>query len=129
MKMKQILLHQQLGARRIPHYLTVPVAHKTGDGTDVANDAGIVYSYRAALVISFLAMGITGPYAETEDQIGQILGRLSIILTASLRIAVTSCRDVTQPRACISRNVVWPSDSSAHITRSAAISSMPSHRS
>ena len=71
-EMKNILLRQQLGARRIPHYLTVPVAHKTGDGSDVANDVGIVYARSGPIVISFFTMGITGPYAETEDQIGRI---------------------------------------------------------
>jgi len=71
-EMKNILLRQQLGARRIPHYLTVPVAHKTGDGADVANDAGIVDARSGPIVISFFTMGITGPYAETEDQIGRI---------------------------------------------------------
>ena len=71
-EMKNILLRQQLGARRIPHYLTVPVAHKTGDGSDVANDAGIVDARSGPIVISFFTMGITGPYAETEDQIGRI---------------------------------------------------------
>jgi len=71
-EMKNILLQQQLGVRRIPHYLTVPVAHKTGDGRDVANDAGIVYARSGPIIISFFTMGITGPYAETEDQIGRI---------------------------------------------------------
>jgi beta-lactamase class A len=71
-EMKNILLQQQLGVRRIPHYLTVPVAHKTGDGRDVANDAGIVYARSGPIVISLFTMGITGPYAETEDQIGRI---------------------------------------------------------
>ena len=41
LEMKNILLRQQLGARRIPHFLTVPVAHKTGDGANVANDVGV----------------------------------------------------------------------------------------
>jgi beta-lactamase class A len=71
-EMKQILLRQQLGARRIPHFLTVPVAHKTGDGANVANDVGIVYARSGPIVISFFAMAIKGPYAETEDGIGRI---------------------------------------------------------
>jgi len=50
----------------------VPVAHKTGDGATVANDVGLVYARLAPIVISFFAMAITGPYAETEDQIGRI---------------------------------------------------------
>src|SRR5262245_29298314 len=72
LEIKNILLRQQLGVRRIPHFLTVPVAHKTGDGAKVANDVGLVYARSGPIVISFFAMAITGPYAETEDQIGRI---------------------------------------------------------
>jgi beta-lactamase class A len=71
-EMKNILLRQQLGVRRIPHYLNVPVAHKTGDSGNVANDAALVYGKSGPIVISFFAMNITGPYAETEDQEGRI---------------------------------------------------------
>lgn len=71
-EMKRILRAQQSGARRIPHYLTVPVAHKTGDLAVVANDVGIVYAKSGPIVISFFTLGITGPYAETEDRIGQV---------------------------------------------------------
>jgi len=72
LEMKNILLRQQLGVRRIPHFLTVPVAHKTGDGANVANDVGLVYSRSGPIVISFFAMAIKGPYADTEDDIGRI---------------------------------------------------------
>ena len=72
LEMKNVLLRQQLGVRRIPHYLTVPVAHKTGDGATVANDAGVVYARSGPIVISFFAMAIKGPYAETEDHMGRI---------------------------------------------------------
>jgi beta-lactamase class A len=72
LEMKQILLRQQLGSRRIPHFLTVPVAHKTGDGATVANDVGVVYARSGPIVISFFTMAIKGPYAETEDHIGRI---------------------------------------------------------
>jgi beta-lactamase class A len=71
-EMKRIMRAQQSGARRIPHYLTVPVAHKTGDLGVVANDVGMVYARSGTIVISFFTMGITGPYAETEDRIGQV---------------------------------------------------------
>lgn len=70
--MKNILRRQQLGERRIPHFLNVPVAHKTGDSATLANDVGIVDSRSGPIVICFFAMAITGPYAETEDQIGQM---------------------------------------------------------
>jgi beta-lactamase class A len=72
LEMKNILLRQQLGKRRISHFLDVPVAHKTGDGATVANDVGLVYARSGPIVISFFTMAITGPYAETEDQIGRI---------------------------------------------------------
>jgi beta-lactamase class A len=72
LEMKNILLRQQFGVRRIPHFLNVPVAHKTGDGSNVANDVGLVYAQSGPIVISFFTMAITGPYAETEDQIGRI---------------------------------------------------------
>jgi beta-lactamase class A len=71
-EMKDILLRQQLGVRRIPHYLTVPVAHKTGDGPTTANDVGIVDARSGPIVISLFAVAISGPYGETEDQIGRI---------------------------------------------------------
>ena len=77
LEMKHILLRQQLGARRIPHFLDVPVAHKTGDVTPgVANDVGLVYAKSGVIVISFFTMGNTGPYAETEDQIGRIARKI-----------------------------------------------------
>jgi Beta-lactamase enzyme family len=72
LEMKNILLRQQLGKRRISHFLNVRVAHKTGDGANVANDVGLVYARSGPIVISFFTMAITGSYAETEDQIGRI---------------------------------------------------------
>jgi beta-lactamase class A len=71
-EMKRIMRGQQSGARRIPHFLTVPVAHKTGDLSVVANDVGMVYAKSGTIIISFFTMGITGPYAETEDRIGSV---------------------------------------------------------
>jgi beta-lactamase class A len=76
LEMKNILLRQQLGKRRISHFLSVPVAHKTGDGANVANDVGLVYAQSGPIVISFFTMAITGHYAETEDQIGRISKRI-----------------------------------------------------
>jgi len=72
LEMKNVLLRQQLGTRRIPHFLTVPVAHKTGDGANVVNDVGVVYARSGPIVISFFATSVKGPYAETEDHIGRI---------------------------------------------------------
>ena len=69
--MKAILSRQQLGVRRIPHFLDVPVAHKTGDSPNIANDVGMVYARSGTVIIAFFTNGITGPYAETEDMIGR----------------------------------------------------------
>jgi len=70
--MKAIMRRQQAGARRLPHFLDVPVAHKTGDSGVIANDVGIVYARSGPIVIAFFTNGITGPYAETEDRIGRV---------------------------------------------------------
>ena len=69
--MKAILSRQQLGVRRIPHFLDVPVAHKTGDSPNIANDVGMVYARSGTIIVAFFANGITGQYAETEDMIGR----------------------------------------------------------
>lgn len=68
------MMRQQLaGARRLPHYLDVPVAHKTGDWPPyLANDVGIVYTKSGPVVIAFCANGIAGSYGEAEDRIGEI---------------------------------------------------------
>jgi beta-lactamase class A len=64
---------QQAGARRLPHFVDVPVAHKTGDFPPVlANDVGIAFARSGPVVISFFANAITGPYGEAEDRIGRV---------------------------------------------------------
>jgi beta-lactamase class A len=64
---------QQLGARRLPHFLTVPVGHKTGDFAPVlANDVGIIYARSGPIVVAFFLNGIRGPFAEAEDRIGRV---------------------------------------------------------
>jgi beta-lactamase class A len=70
--MKSTMRRQQAGTRRIPHFLDVPVGHKTGDSAVIANDVGMVYSRSGTVVIAFFTNGITGPYAETEDRIGRV---------------------------------------------------------
>jgi beta-lactamase class A len=71
--MIRMLRAQQSGARRLPHYLTVPVAHKTGDFPPVvANDVGIIFARSGPIVVAFFGNSITGPYAEAEDRIGRI---------------------------------------------------------
>jgi hypothetical protein len=72
-EMRAILLRQQAGTRRIPHFLDVPVGHKTGDGPpNIANDVGVVYAHSGPIVISFVTANNTGPYAELEDRIGRV---------------------------------------------------------
>lgn len=73
----RVMRAQQAGARRLPHYLSVPVAHKTGDFPPVlANDVGIVYTRSGPLVVSFFLNAITAPYGEAEDRMGRIAQRL-----------------------------------------------------
>jgi beta-lactamase class A len=68
----RVMRAQQAGARRLPHFIDVPVAHKTGDFPPVlANDVGIVFSRTGPIVISFFTNAITGPYQEAEDRIGR----------------------------------------------------------
>ena len=71
--MVRMLRAQQSGDRRLPHFLNVPVGHKTGDFPPaVANDVGIVSGRSGPIVIAFFANSIEGPYAEAEDRIGRI---------------------------------------------------------
>jgi beta-lactamase class A len=71
--MIRMLRAQQAGARRLPHFVDVPIAHKTGDFPPVlANDVGIAFARSGAVVIAFCANAITGPYGEAEDRIGRV---------------------------------------------------------
>ena len=75
--MLRMLRAQQAGQRRLNHYLSVPVAHKTGDFPPVlANDVGIIYARSGPIVVSFLGNVITGNYGEAEDRIGRFAQRL-----------------------------------------------------
>jgi beta-lactamase class A len=71
--MMRMMRAQQSGARRLPHFLNVAVAHKTGDFPPVlANDVGVVFTRSGPIVIAFFANAIEGPYGEAEDRIGRI---------------------------------------------------------
>jgi beta-lactamase class A len=71
-EMLRMMRAQQAGARRLNHYLTVPVAHKTGDFPPVlANDVGIIYARSGPIVVAFLGNAITGNYGDAEDRIGR----------------------------------------------------------
>ncbi|HXG88907.1 MAG TPA: serine hydrolase [Vicinamibacterales bacterium] len=68
---------QQAGARRLPHFVTVPIGHKTGDFAPVlANDVGIAFTRSGPVVISFFTNAITGSYGEAEDRMGRIAARI-----------------------------------------------------
>jgi beta-lactamase class A len=71
--MIRMMRAQQSGARRLPHFLNVGVAHKTGDFPPVlANDVGVVFARSGPIVIAFFSNAIEGPYGEAEDRIGRI---------------------------------------------------------
>jgi len=75
--MVRMLRAQQSGARRLPHYVDVPVGHKTGDFPPViANDVGIMYSRSGPIVVAFFGSAIQGSYGEAEDHIGRIAQRI-----------------------------------------------------
>lgn len=71
-EMRRMLRAQQAGTMKIPHYLTVPVGHKTGETTGVTNDVGVIYAKSGPIVISFYNMNMTGTRADTEDMMGEV---------------------------------------------------------
>jgi beta-lactamase class A len=79
--MLRMLRAQQAGQRRLNHYLSVPVAHKTGDFPPVlANDVGIIYARSGPIVVTFLGNAITGNYGEAEDRIARFAQQLVELL-------------------------------------------------
>jgi beta-lactamase class A len=77
-QMLTMMRRQLSGASRLPHYLDVPIAHKTGDWPPLlANDAGIIYTRSGPVMVVVCANNITGSYGEAEDRIGR-LGRLVV---------------------------------------------------
>jgi beta-lactamase class A len=75
--MLRMMRGQQAGARRLNHFISVPVAHKTGDFPPVlANDVGIIYARSGPIAVSFLGNAITGNYGEAEDRIGRFAQQL-----------------------------------------------------
>jgi hypothetical protein len=72
--MKTIMLAQQAGTRRIPHFLLpgYRVAHKTGDGPPIiANDVGVVYARSGPIVISFFTTDNRILFQDHEDRMGR----------------------------------------------------------
>jgi beta-lactamase class A len=79
--MLRMMRAQQAGSRRLNHFITLPVAHKTGDFAPVlANDVGIIYARSGPVVVSFLGNAITGNYGEAEDRIGRFAQQLVELL-------------------------------------------------
>ena len=75
--MLRMLRAQQAGQRRLNHYLTVAVAHKTGDFPPVlANDVGIIDARSGPIVVTYLGNAITGNYGEAEDRIARFAQQL-----------------------------------------------------
>ncbi len=74
--MRNALARQQLGVRRLPHFLDVPVAHKTGDTGRIANDVGIVRARSGPIVIAFFANAVAEPMGTFEDRIGRLAREL-----------------------------------------------------
>jgi beta-lactamase class A len=70
--MRTMLRRQQAGARRLPHFLDVPVAHKTGDSPVIANDVGMIYARSGTIIIAVFVNGVAGSLGETEDMVGRV---------------------------------------------------------
>lgn len=71
--MMRMMRAQQSGARRLPHFLDVPVGHKTGDIPPlVANDVGVIQARSGPIVVAFFSNDIRGSYGEAEDRIGRL---------------------------------------------------------
>ncbi len=72
-EMRRVMRWQQSGARRLPHFIDVPVGHKTGDfPPSVANDVGVIYTRSGPVVVAFMLNRIHEPYAEAEDRMGRV---------------------------------------------------------
>ena len=71
-EMKRVLRRQQHGKRKIPHHLTVPVAHKTGEKMGATHDIGIVYAKSGPIIIASYNMDMIGPHADGDDRIGHV---------------------------------------------------------
>ena len=72
-EMLRMMRAQQAGARRLPHFITVPIAHKTGDFPPaLANDVGVIYTRSGPVIIAFFGNAIDGPFADAEDREGRL---------------------------------------------------------
>jgi beta-lactamase class A len=71
-ELKRALLAQQSGTRKMPHFLNVPIGHKTGETYGVTNDVGMIYARSGTIVIAIYSMGYTGLTADADDRLGHV---------------------------------------------------------
>ena len=71
-EMKKVMRAQQAGTRKIPHWLSVPVAHKTGENTGVTNDIGMIYAKSGTIIMSIYSGGYTGLAGDADDRLGAV---------------------------------------------------------
>jgi 2-iminobutanoate/2-iminopropanoate deaminase len=106
--MKLFLRRQLAGSRRLPHFLDVPVGHKTGDAGNIANDVGIIYSRSGPIVVAALVTGITGPYGEAEDRIGRLAKTVVDHFDGAVPTAPSAAQATTSTAAPPVRRVIQP---------------------
>ena len=71
-EIKRMMRGQQAGTRKIPHWLSVPVAHKTGETGGVTNDVGMIYARSGPIIIAFYTIGYEGLAADADDRLGHV---------------------------------------------------------
>ncbi len=101
---RTFMRRQLAGSRRLPHFINVPVAHKTGDAGNIANDVGMIYSRSGPIVIAVMVTGIRGSLGEAEDQIG----RLAELVVNHFDKAPSNASQTTQPPARTRRPIQPP---------------------
>jgi beta-lactamase class A len=74
-EMKRILRGQQV-RHKIPHYLAVPVANKTGDTGSVTNDVAIIHARSGPIVLASYNGEVKGLRTELDDRIGALARRV-----------------------------------------------------
>jgi 2-iminobutanoate/2-iminopropanoate deaminase len=110
--MRTFLRRQLAGSRRLPHFLDVPVAHKTGDSANIANDVGIIYSRSGPIVVAVMVNGVTGSLGEAEDRIGRLAQRIvdhfDNASTVTAAAAASSNRSGTEQTPSRTKQAIQP---------------------
>jgi reactive intermediate/imine deaminase len=106
--MTLFLRRQLAGSRRLPHYVDVPVGHKTGDAANIANDVGIIYSRSGPIVIAALVTGITESYGEAEDRIGRLAKTVVDHFDGAAPAAPSAAQAATSAPPPPTRRVIQP---------------------